>query len=82
MNFSNEAMTTTNGDDLRKEYRGFVMERDREFLLWRITGQPAARCPNVLQGCWTNIELLMQAIDNYLLGKEEEKDAKKNNSKA
>jgi hypothetical protein len=67
-------------EDLRKEYRGFVMEKNREYGLWKITTQPTGkRCPNVLQGLWTGTELLRSKIDHYLALKEREANATNNN---
>lgn len=50
----------------RKEYRGYEIVRDKQFLTYSVKGIGKGALPKELQGSYTSEKFLRQSVDAYL----------------
>jgi hypothetical protein len=56
------------------EYRGFYLDRDREYLLWSIQTLERTNPPISLRGRFTSLDKAKQVVDDFLAEEARQKE--------
>lgn len=48
------------------EYKGYAITRDRQYLTYHVKGIGKGALPKELQGAYTQLKFLHEAVDRYL----------------